>query len=98
MRIARGGRWLRMAKKLADDRKSETCARANGCKRVSKIMDAYTFKPHGAAPRAKAFEDRSATDRRPRTAKVPRRAESFKRSAVTALITIVFLPVCCRKD
>ena len=52
MRIARGGRWLRMAKKLADDRKSETCARANGCKRVSKIMDAYTFKPSTALHRA----------------------------------------------
>ena len=52
MRIARGGRWLRMAKKLADDRKSETCARANGRKRVSKIMDAYTFKPRVALHRA----------------------------------------------
>ena len=54
MRIARGGRWLRMAKNFADDRKSETCARANGRKRVSKIMDAYTFEarvPLNCVPR-----------------------------------------------
>jgi hypothetical protein len=43
-----------MAKKLADDRKSETCARGDGRKRVSKVMDAYTFEarvPLNRAPR-----------------------------------------------
>jgi hypothetical protein len=52
MRIARGSRWLRMTKKLADNRKSETCTRANGRKGVSKIVDAYTFEPRVAPNRA----------------------------------------------
>src|ERR1700688_2884519 len=38
-----------MAKKLVDDRKSETRARTNRRERVSKIVDAYTLK-RGMAP------------------------------------------------